>query len=72
MSLVQVFEGLQHLTPDAQILFIVCLFLIVIYLVTLVAFYPDAARRIEEFIRVCQPRQWNKRIDNKRRKGANR
>ena len=70
MTLFQVIEGLQGLSPDAQVLFIVCLFVVVVYLLTLVAFNPGAARRIREFIRLWQPRQRNERIDNEHWEGG--
>ncbi len=70
MSLFPIIEVLQGLSPDAQMLFIVCLSIVVIYIITLVAFYPGAARRIREFIRIWQPQQNNKRIDNEHLEGG--
>jgi hypothetical protein len=70
MTLFQILEVLQGLSPDVQMFFIVCLSLVVVYTITLVAFYPDAARRIREFIRIWQPQPRNKRIDNEHREGG--
>jgi hypothetical protein len=70
MELFQLVEGLQGLSPDAQVFFIVCFFVVVMYLITLVTFYPDAARRIKGIVKDWQHWQGNKRRDNEHWEGG--
>jgi hypothetical protein len=65
MELFQLAVGLQSLSPNAQVLFVACFFVVIVYLITLVAFYPDAASRIKGIVKEWQHWQGNKRTDNK-------
>ncbi len=69
MTLFQAIGLLQSLSPNAQMFFIACLFLVVVYVITLVAFYPDAARRIREFSKVWQSQQQDRGTDDAQERG---
>lgn len=69
MSIFSILEGLQGFSPAIQTLLISCIFFLLLYVITLVAFYPDAARRIEKFVTLWQRQQSNKRIGNEQQEG---
>ena len=70
MALFQLIAGLQSLSPNAQVFFVVCFFVVVMYVLTLVAFFPNATRRIKGIVKEWQQWKVNKRIDNEHLEGG--